>query len=267
MIKVTLPAMILASMPDDRSNPIIGDAPMILLISFAVYGVSFLLSIIVVFILRPDNNEKGVIGFITIFSNVGFMGYPVLESIFGKDALFYAAIYNIPFNILVFTLGIYLLVRNKSGSFKIRPELFINPPAVAAVIGLVIVLINIKLPNVIKEPLHILGEVTTPLSMIVIGGLLTHIKLSTLFTNWRVYAVASVRLLFLPLLVLFVLRIFIKDNALLLGVPVIIAAMPAAANTALLAEEYNANPEFASQTVFITTMISIVSIPLIASLF
>ncbi len=267
LIKVTLPAMILSSMPDNSSNPVISSTGYILLISFGVYAVSLALAFIVSFILHTPRTEKGVIRFIVIFSNVGFMGYPVLEAVFGRSALFYAAIYNIPFNLLVFTLGISLLIKGKSDKFNINWKDFINAPSIAAIIGLLIMLTGIRLPGVIKDPLELLGEVTTPLSMIIIGGLLANISPSAIFTNWRIYAVSLFRLILIPLAVLFTLRLFIRNDPLLLGVPVIIAAMPAAANTALLAEEYDANPEFASQSVFVTTLLSVFTIPLIASFF
>lgn len=111
----------------------------------------------------------------------------------------------------------------------------------------------------------LLGDLKTPLSRVVIGGVLAEMALKSVFTNWRVYVVSTMRLLLVPLLTWAILRPFITDP-LMLGVPVILAAMPSAANAVLLAEEYRSDAELASQGVFISTLFCIVTIPVIAAL-
>lgn len=142
-------------------------------------------------------------------------------------------------------------------------KVFVNPGVVSVTIGFIIFVFSIPVPYALKGSLDLLGSLTTPLSMVVIGGLLTNSKIKDTFANWRIYAISAVRLIIIPLIVWGILVPFIH-HPLLLGIPVIIAAMPAAANTAILAEEYGANGELASQSVFISTLLSIISIPIIA---
>lgn len=265
LVKVTLPALIISSMQSPFSPELLGQSGQILLISFLVYGISFLLALGLPYILKTPHSEKGVFRFMLMFSNVGFMGYPVLEVVFGKEALFYGAIYNLPFNLLVFTVGIVLLKTGSNTPYKVTWKTFVNPGVVAVMIGFALFLTSTSLPQAIGGAVDLLGSTTTPLSMIIIGSLLADIKISQIFGNWRVYIISTIRLLMLPLLVYAILSPFIP-RSLMLGVPVIIAAMPAAANTALLAEEYEANPELASQGVFISTLLCMITIPIIAML-
>ncbi|HOV67811.1 MAG TPA: AEC family transporter, partial [Methanoregulaceae archaeon] len=114
-------------------------------------------------------------------------------------------------------------------------------------------------------PLRMLGDLTTPLSMVVIGALLARLDARTIFGNPRVYLFSAVRLLVMPLATFAVLRA-VLDDPLVLGVLVMMAAMPGATNAALFAEEYGVNPELASQAVFVTTLFCIVTFPLVATL-
>ena len=124
------------------------------------------------FFLRPRHSEKGVFQFIIMFSNVGFMGFPVLAAIFGEESLFFASIYNLPFNLLTFTLGVFLLIRTKEGGYKPQLEHFVNPAIIAIIAGFVFFLCSWKLPSFIGEPIAMLGDMTIPLSMFVIGAML-----------------------------------------------------------------------------------------------
>ncbi|MDP3488106.1 MAG: AEC family transporter, partial [Bacillota bacterium] len=115
------------------------------------------------------------------------------------------------------------------------------------------------------QSIKMIGSLTTPLSMIIVGALLSSINAREIFSNWRVYAISTARLIIIPVLVWLSLRL-LTDNVLLVGVPTIIAAMPAAANTAILAQEYGASPRLASQVVFISTLLSVLTIPLLVYL-
>ncbi len=212
---------------------------------------------------RPD--ERSVFSFLVIFANTGFMGYPVVNAIWGEEAIFLAAIYNLLFSFLLFTVGILIISGSGSGWRGISPRVLLSPGIVSVGIGLVLFLLSIDLPEVIGGPIAMLGDLTTPLSMVVIGALLARLEIRAIFGNLRVYLYAGVRLLVLPLATLVVLRPFV-DDPLILGVLVIMAAMPGATNAALFAEEYGVNPELASQSVFITTLFCIVTIPLVATL-
>ncbi len=263
LLKLAMPALIIDSLQQTYSVELLRQSAVIVVIAFLVYAALAVVAFIVPKMLRIPQQELGVFRFAVLFSNVGFMGYPVVLAVFGQEGLFYAAVYNLPFNLLVFTLGIALLrLSDKAADYRITWQLFVSPVVVAVVLGFVLFAFSIALPTPILLAVRQIGSITTPLSMIVVGSLLAHIDGSWLLANWRIYVLSALRLVLIPLAVWSGLRLF-TSHALLIGVPTLIAAMPAAANTAILADECNANPNFAAQVVFVSTLLSALTIPLI----
>lgn len=271
LLKITLPALTIVSMQMNYNAALLAESIQLLGISICVYAASFLIALALPLFLKPKSGEKGVFQFVILFSNVAFMGFPVVKSVFGESALFYAAIYNLPFNFLSFTLGVILLMQDRSFSrtteigsgYRISIKQLLNPGVVAVLIGFAFFALNIRLPQVIKEPLELLGNVTIPMSMFVIGAILAQNSLTKAFTNWRLYVLAALRLLVLPYILWLILRNVI-DNKMFLGVIVLICGMPAAASTPILAQAYGGNYETAAQSVFLSTMLSVFTIPLLA---
>lgn len=270
ILKITLPAMIIDSMATQAfSLETLGGSGLILIISFVIYAVLMILAIPMARLFKSPARDTGVIRFVLVFSNVGFMGFPVIEAVFGKEALFYTAIYNLPFNLLVFTVGIIMLVKGheseKGKAFTIGWKHLLSPVMVAIIVGFVLFLTQIKLPGPVLKAFSLTGSITTPLSMLLIGAMLAGASLRETIRDGRLYIIALIRLLVWPLGVFFALRL-VTDNFWFIAIPTIITAMPAAANTALLANEYDANEKLASQTIFISTLFSVLTIPLIAAL-
>lgn len=263
LLKVALPALIIDSLQQSFSPALLKASGKILVIALSVYAFSGLLAVIVGRLLQAPPQDAGVYRFAILFSNVGFMGYPVVQAVLGSEAVFYAAIYNLPFNLLVFTLGILILSWGKTGGPAMTPRMFLNPATVSVAIGFVFFLFSVQLPGPIATVVSQLGSLTTPLSMILIGALLANADFKDTLGNWRIYVVCLIRLLGIPFLLWSVLRLFTADPF-LLGVPTVIAAMPVAANAAILAQEYEGNSVLASQMVFVSTLLSIITIPLVA---
>jgi malate permease and related proteins len=263
IMNLFLPSMIICSMQIDFSKYLLNNITILIFISIVMYSITIVIALLLKYILNKDT-DLGIYQYVVIFSNVGFMGYPVIESILGKEAVFFTAIFNLPFNLLVFTIGTYLLNKNNI-DYKFSFKSILSSPIIAIVFGLFLFLLQVKLPLSIFKILDMLGNITTPLSMLVIGSLLSQSPVKEAFVNKKLYFVSFIRLLILPIIIYFILSPYIK-NPLLLGIPVIISAMPAAANTAIMAKSYNANDNLASQAVFLTTLGSIVTIPLISIL-
>lgn len=195
-----------------------------------------------------------------VFPNVGFMGIPVSEVILGPDSLFYVILFNLPFNLLVFTMGIWLLAHERSR--KLDPLLLLTPGLIASIAGLALFLIGYDIPFPVDLALDWIGKATTPLAMIVVGALLAALPPSRLAGDWRIVAITALRLLVLPVLAFILLAPFISDRLLLFST-VLLIAMPVAANTVLLSEEYDVDAILASQGVFLSTLVSCATIPLI----
>ncbi|MCD8117579.1 MAG: AEC family transporter [Oscillospiraceae bacterium] len=226
-----------------------------------MYGVLIALGFLTPVLYRFKKEDRGIYSFMTIFGNVGFMGFPVAETLFGSKGLFYAAILNMPFNLLAYTLGISLLHKGQ-GKTKISWRQLVNAPLVSAVIAIILLLTKLHIPEPVADAIDLLGDTIVPLAMIIIGASLGSQKLGEVFGDWRSYAFAPVRLLVAPVLVWAALRLFITDTV-LLGTMTVLAAMPVASFATMLSIQYGGNERIASRTVFVTTVLSVVTIPIV----
>lgn len=265
LLKVTLPALIIDSMQKPFSASLLRESGVILLISLAVYACSVAFALLFPRLLSGTPDERGVFSFVLIFSNVGFMGYPVVYAVFGEAGVFYAAIYNLPFNLLLFTLGITIISKKKEGTPAVDWKLFVNPAIAAVFLGFFLFLFSAVLPGPLALAVDQLGQFTPPLSMLLVGSLLSTIPVKSVFADWRVYLVSLLRLLLIPSVVWLTLS-SLRLPEMLVGIPTVITAMPAAANTAILAEQFEGNAVLASQIIFLSTLLAILSIPLVARL-
>jgi malate permease and related proteins len=260
VVNIAIPALTLSSMQVPNTGPAMGMVEATLAIAFAYYIGAFLFSLLICHFLPATPREKGVFQFMLVFPNVGFMGIPVSEVILGPDSLFYVILFNLPFNLLVFTMGIWLLAHERPD----RPDwrLLLTPGLIASVAGLALFFIGYDIPFPVDVTLDWIGKATTPLAMIVVGALLAALPVSRLAGDWRIVTITALRLLVLPVLA-FILLAPILDDRLLLFSTVLLIAMPVAANTVLLSEEYDVDATLASQGVFLSTLVSCATIPLI----
>lgn len=267
IVKIAMPALIISGMMISKTPEKLKASAMILFISICIYTLTFFMAKIVPRTLQIHESERGIYEFALMFSNVGFMGFPVIEAIFGKDAVFFTAIYNIPFNVLVYTIGISM-VSTPNKKAKVDIKAFINPGVLASIIGFMIFLFSIELPEFISGSVTLIGSTTTPISMIVIGAMLSSFPIKEMFTNYKVYVISAIRIFIWPLVIFFIFRFALGiEDTILVGVPVIIAGMPVATNAALIVQEYGEEPQVASQSIFITTVGSLITIPLLSLLF
>jgi predicted permease len=258
LINITLPFMIVTSFNIKYEAEMVANAQQILIYSFLIH--ISLIFISKLFFFKFPKNKQQVFRFITIFCNVGFMGYPVLESIYGGIGVFYAAIFNIPFNLLVWTVGVMLYTGEKD--FKSIRKAITNPALMAVVTGMILFIFSIRLPVPIETSLRLIGSTTTPISMIIIGSMLAGLKFKDIFSDFSIYYATVVRLLVVPMIVYVVLKL-LKADEMLLNICVVLQAMPAAVTTAIIAEKYGGDGLLASQCVFITTIVSVITIPIV----
>lgn len=211
--------------------------------------------------LRLERRPAGVYRFMLVFSNCGFLGYPVVRALFGADAVFVASMYNLIFQILSFTYGVRQVGGDPaSRSFSIK--MFMTPMVITSVLALILYLVNVPFHPMVVETLSLLDRITSPASMLVIGCALAAYPLKTIFGRWHVYVFCVVRLIVIPVLVWAVLRLFIAD-ALILGVMVVLSAMPAATNTVLLCAKYNGDESTAASGLFVSTLLSLLTMPIL----
>lgn len=257
LLYITLPLQIIYSFNKTFSQDMLNNSLIILIIAIVTHMVSVVLGLYI-FKKYPENKEK-VLRYILIFSNCGFMGYPVLKSVFGDAGIFYGSIYNIPFTVLMWTIGITIFNGKTEGN-KIKKAI-INPGIIATVIGFAIFILSVKLPDPLKITLDSVGSMTTPLSMLIIGSALAETKIRDIFTDFSIYYVTFLRLMLLPGLTLLSLKL-LGIHGIPLVVIVVLVGMPAAANTVVFSEKYDGDSVFASKAIFVSTILSMLTIPL-----
>jgi len=267
VVNIAMPCLMLSAVFESEAGITFGDTMLFILFSFLTLGITFAVSIPVMRLFGGNKADRGLLNFMSIFSNSGFMGFPVIIAIFGISAAYYVAMFHIPFNALIFTVGILMISGKKNQSAKqhskkINPKLLLSPAFIVSLISIPIALIGINPPYIVAEAARITGSITTPGAMIVIGSTFAYIPLKNIFSEWRIIPMTILRLIIIPILTWLILKQIIT-NDLVLGVLVVISAMPSASMASLLAIEYGGNEKIATAGVFVTTLLCGITVPLI----
>ena len=213
---------------------------------------------------KPEN--YGIYRVMLIFSNIGFVGMPVIRATYGEIAVLYAAVFTVPYNILIYTYGISEIKGEKfdfrGNSTEVLKKIF-NVGVISAIIGIAIYLLGIQTPSFIKETVDYLSNLTAPLSMMVIGNSLAKMDVRRLFTNKELLIFSAIKLLILPIICTFIV-LAVPIDPILKGVCMIMMAVPVGSMTAMMAQQYDSNYELASQGVALTTLLSVLTIPVVS---
>ncbi|MCL1792564.1 MAG: AEC family transporter [Oscillospiraceae bacterium] len=262
LLNVTQPLMILTSFQMDFDSEKLKNGFSLFALSIAVH---IFTSAAAFLFYRPikDGDEKKVYEMATIFCNCSFLGYPVLKVVFGEDlGVFYGAFYAMFFNIFIWTYGVYLITRKGGKKFAIpAKKIFLNAGMISSVLGIAVFLAGIKLPRLIYDSSKLIGDMTFPLSMVIIGSLISDINPKDMFFSAKNYCYIAIKLIAMPLSVgLFCYALRFPPLIIYMGT--IMSSMPSAANVAIFAQEYGANSKLAATNVGLSTLFSIGTIPL-----
>lgn len=202
-----------------------------------------------------------------MLGNTSFMGYPIVLALLGEEGLFYAVITGgLVFEIVAWILGRMIIGRTgslaRSGSLR---QALCNPGVISIAIGLVLFITQLRIPEPIYSTMRMLSGATSPLAMIVVGLMLSRSKMKEVLSQKTVYVSAAIKLLVTPLLLLLLLR-SLGLSGMLQAIPVLKFAMPTAAYVAMFSAELGNDDKMASHLVFVTSLLSVLTIPLIASL-
>lgn len=210
---------------------------------------------------EPEERQK-VLRFAALFSNTGFMGIPLVQGIVGDTGVIYASFGVVVFNILCWTYGYSMM----SGGAKMNLKtLLLNPGVVGLAFGLPLYFLKIQLPEVVGEPLGLISDLNTPLAMLVIGTYIAKADLHSFMSDMAVYKASFLRLIAAPAIYLGLL-LLIRPGEELFVSTMVQAATPVAANTVLFAVQYKRDSELASKLVAVSTVLSIVTIPVMTIL-
>lgn len=262
IINVTMPCLLVSSVMETTERQPVSNVLLILLVAFLLYFVIFpLVGIIIAKILRVKRNQEGMYMFMTSFSNIGFMGFPIISAVAGPVGLFYATLYNMVFNLGIFTIGIWLVNYGKKEGVKFSPKKLLSPGFIGACFALLVYFLNLELPSFINRAIDMVGDITSPAAMLVTGFTLAKMDIKNVFMDWRVYVWLTIKQFALPLL-LWIPFTMLFANETVRYVSLILAGMPVANMAVLYATTYGSDEELAARSVFITTLFSLITVPL-----
>ncbi|MBQ7545141.1 MAG: AEC family transporter [Synergistaceae bacterium] len=271
LLKITLPCTIFISLVQKDYDPsFIHDSMIIIAAGMVAYPAMLYVSRILAGPLGVPEGSRGVWAFTCAYNNCGFMGFPIALALLGAEGLALSVMLNITFNLTAYTIGAIEISRDnpshEGGKMDIKGILFsgIN---VALVLSLIFYFGQIKLPEMIAAPINYISNITTPLSMVIIGMALARSHGLEVLTDKYAWLSAAMRLLVYPVIICLLLRVIpLGSNPMVGAVFILIMAMPAASVTPVLCEMYNGNMAFAAKIMFIQNVMCIVTIPLVCML-
>ncbi|SDB12816.1 AEC family transporter [Eubacterium oxidoreducens] len=266
IVQITCPCLILSSISTVSHDG--GGMVLRLFVSGVVMYIIFpVLAIVFTRLMRVPKHLRGTYMCMFIFSNSMFMGYPVVQALFGDSAIFYITIFNMPFNILFFTLAMHLFQKDaatETGGYekqKLELRKVLNNGIIASIAALVIYFVDIPLPDIFYTCVGFVGNITTPLSMIIIGASMGSVVLRDLKREKGIWPMLPIRLILLPIITWCVLHLFLSD-ATLISICTVGAGMPVASLVAMGSAQYPRQSFTASIGVAVSTILSLITIPI-----
>lgn len=264
VVDVTAPLLILSSvmgesLPDRTLIlPLLG-------VGFLTYVLLLVFGFFVPRLIAADRDDQGMIGFALMFANVGFIGYPIVSSIFGAKAVFYAALLNMPNTFFIFTAGV-MLVKGEYSVRKLNLKLLFSPSMIAAFVAALIVAFDVHTPEIVARPVTMVGNITVPAALMIIGSSMARLPLHDIIGSPKVYVASVVRLGVVPVSLYFLFKVCGVSD-IVNEINTVVIAMPVASFGTMFCMKYGRNPALMTEMTFITTVGSIFTIPLITMLF
>ena len=241
-------------------------------VAFLCFAIMFAILIplayLIPVLLGVDRSRRYAYRMLAIFGNVGFIGIPFSAAVLGPESLIFVSVCGLTFNLVVYTYGVESL---KAVAAEQNPEQeqkksslkdLINSGTVLAVITIVVYLADIKLPEFGISTLRYIGNCTTFLSMVVLGVSVAQMIPKQVFSRWRLYVFVLIRQILVPIMFIFLLRPFLT-NTLILHTVVVMVAMPAGNMPLMMARQFGAKEDMISAGIIMTTVASIITIPVV----
>lgn len=262
VMNVTTPATIFTSVIGNHIENK-SEVWMVFILAILPFVIFPILSKIAIKVIKIPGDKRTAFEVMLVFPNVGFMGIPVISGLYGKHAVFYVSFFILIFNIAFFTYGVTTLKKSSNSKIKLREIL--NPGIISALLAIPIFLFEIPFPKIIVESCNILGGLTTPLAMLIIGSTMASVALKEVFLQTKLYLFAMLRLLIYPIVIWLLLKNFVFNET-ILAIAVLLSGMPTAASVVMACEEYGNDSSFVSKGIFLSTLGSMFTIPLLTLL-
>lgn len=271
LMKLALPATVFTSLIRPFEPEFLVDGATSFGLGFLFFGLFGGMSLGLSRLLPIPRDRRGTWSFCCAFGNCGFIGYPVAYALFGDEGLSLAVFLGASFNILCYTLGAALVrmdapADRRGGRGGGLGSVLLTPINIAALLGLVFYCVQIPVPEVIFSPLEHMSNLTTPLSMFVTGMSLSQGKLSEHIRDKYAFLASAVRLLLCPLVAWLLMLLMPIQNPMVVSVALVLTAMPCAAAATMLAQQYGGCVTLGVRSIFLSSMLCIITIPLMSLL-
>lgn len=260
LLYLVVPAMIVHSYMMEFSEEILHN----LLAAFGMSVLAILIGTAITLLLtaRRKDRRAPIFRFACVFSNAAYMGFPLISALFGAEGLLYASAYVTVFNILLWTMG-YGMVSGSSNPKEVARSLLHTPVLYAMVVGLAVYLLQIPVPDLIAQPIDLLSGMNTPLSMLITGMLIAAGDLKSIVCDRHIWKLAALRMVLIPAVCVAVFAL-LGFHGMSAQVVLLLECCPAAAITSVFAVQFGHEERFAAGSVVLTTLLSIVTLPLCA---
>ncbi len=272
LIYITLPCMLLASINATESAGDLHEALLALVLAVIQFGLCLLASVACSFITRTPRSQRSIYNYISVFSNVSFIGLPVASAVYGSEGVVIASVFLATLVTLTNTVGLLILGSDEQDSEDgeergrasriLSWRVMLNPVTIASLATVVLKLIGFRWPDFVYATLNTVGAVTTPMAMIVVGMILSGMQISSVVGEWRLYPFIAIREIIFPAVTAIALKILGVD-ALMLGVFTVFFAMPVGAMAPSYVAFMGKDEKLATKGTVITTLACFAIIPLL----
>lgn len=286
IVNVTNPALLICSAFGDGPKASLKELGTALGIFLVIYAILIMVSFLIPRILRVPNKYHYCYQMLTVFGNVGFIGIPLASAVLGTESLIFVSIYNVIFNILIYTFGISVLQRAarqsldesesnvqrvQNGHASISDthvssfhwKKMINAGTISAAAAIILYLVNLPVPNIVPSTLDYMGHATTLLSMLVLGASVAQMTLKDIFAHPKLYGFVLLRQILIPIVCVMLFRVFIS-NALIINTMALMLAVPAGNLPLMLSKQLHMETDTISQGIILSTMLSLITIPIVS---
>lgn len=281
IVNVTNPALLICSAFRDEPKVSLKELGTALLIYLIVYGILIAASFLIPRILRVPGMYHYSYQMLTVFGNVGFIGIPLASAVLGTQSLIFVSIYNLIFNVLIYTFGISLLQRAAARQLAVEDNMastqpsgtidpgtpvrkkLINAGTISAAATIIFYMGNFHVPSIVSSTLTYMGQATTLLSMLVLGVSVAQMSLKDIFSHPKLYGFTLLRQILVPIGCILLLRPLIH-NPLILNTMALMLAVPAANMPLMLSKQLHVETDTISQGIILTTILSLITIPVVS---
>lgn len=262
IIHIGIPALTLAAVMNNSDGPGLEELMGVAWTMLLFYDLSFGLAVILPRFIGGTKLQQGVWRFSMVFSNAAFVGYPVVEGLFGVEGLFYAVMIVLPMTLFNFTIAPLML----SGTLRFDWRKMVTPGTICAILALAMTLTGWRPPAIVGEMMDMVGDITIPLSLLALGSMLAAMPAKSVLGSPRLWVLSVIRLFVMPGALALVLGLLGIDQ-ILKSVAVILIGMPVAVNGSMMCLEFGGDADTMAKGVFLSTVLCILTIPIVAAVF